>query len=132
MFALRMSLVSASLLTLGFLAVAQEHTKDTLDTVKKQVASKKAVLIDVREKTEWNKGHLKDAKLLPLSLLNQDTLPKEVLQTLSKDKVVYLHCAAGGRCLKAAEVLRKHGYDVRPLKDGYGSLLKQGFPMAEE
>lgn len=112
-------------------ASAQEHTKDSLEQVKKALADKKAVLLDVREKTEWNKGHLNGAKLIPLSELKKDMLPKELLQQLPKDKVIYAHCAAGGRCLTAADILRKAGYDVRPLKDGYSSLLKNGFPKAE-
>jgi phage shock protein E len=115
----------------GSLVVAQEHTKDSLDTVKKALADKKAVLIDVREKSEWDDGHLKDAKLLPLSTLKEETLPKDLAKLLPKDQVAYLHCAAGGRCLKAAEILRKQGYDVRPLKAGYKDLLKDGFPKAD-
>lgn len=113
-------------------ASAQEHTKDSLDAVKKAVAERKAVLIDVREKQEWDKGRLKDAQLLPLSKLKEDVLPKEVQMILTKDKIAYLHCAAGGRCLQAAEILRKQGYDVRPLKDGYKDLLKQGFSKQGE
>ena len=112
-------------------ATAQEHTKDSLDTVKKALAEKKAVLIDVREKSEWDKGHLKDASLLPLSSLKEKELPKDLAKLLPKDKVAYLHCAAGVRCVAAAEILRKHGYDVRPLKDGYKSLLEKGFPKAD-
>ena len=34
------------------LAKAADHTKDTLDTVKKNIAEGKAVLLDVREKSE--------------------------------------------------------------------------------
>ncbi len=119
---------------LGFViaASAQEHTKDSLDTVKKALAAKKAILIDVREKSEWDEGHLKGAKWLPLSNLEGDQLPKDLAKILSKDKVAYLHCAAGKRCLKAAAILREQGYDVRPLKDGYKSLLKNGFPKSEE
>ncbi len=47
-------------------AGAAEHTKDSLDTVKKRLKNEKAVLIDVRELSEWDAGHLKDAKLVPL------------------------------------------------------------------
>ena len=115
------------LLGVAFLASAQEHTRDSLDAVKRALADKKAVLIDVREKDEWDAGHLKDARLLPLSQL-QEKAPRD----LPKDKIAYLHCASGKRCLKAAEILRKEGYDVRPLKDGYKSLLMNGFPQAEE
>jgi len=124
------------LVTLGVLgsalgASAQEHTKDSLDAVKKALAANKAVLIDVREKNEWDLGHLKDAKILPLTSLKEDSLPKYLHEILPKDKIAYLHCAAGRRCLEAAEILGKHGYDVRPLKDGYKSLLTQGFAKAQ-
>jgi phage shock protein E len=111
--------------------LAQEHTKDSLDAVKKALAGKTAVLIDVREKTEWDDGHLKDAKLLPLSSLKGDKLPADLDKILPKDKVAYLHCGSGKRVLKAAEVLRKAGYDVWPLKEGYKDLLDNGFPKAE-
>ena len=34
-------------------------------------------------------------------------------------------------CLKAAEILKAKGYDVRPLAAGYGQLIKDGFEKAE-
>ncbi len=111
-------------------AVAQEHTKDSIQTVKEALAGKKAVLIDVREQAEWNKGHLRDAKLVPLRSLKAE--PQSARQLLPKDKPIYLHCASGVRCLKAAEILRQDGYDARPLKDGYQSLLKLGFAKADD
>jgi rhodanese-related sulfurtransferase len=125
------ALLIGGLTLFGSIVVAQEHTKDSLDTVKKALVERKAVLIDVREKSEWESGHLKDAKLLPLSSLKAETLPADLATLFPKDKVAYLHCAAGGRCLKAAEILRKQGYEVRALKAGYKTLLKEGFPAAE-
>ena len=41
---------------------AAEHTKDTPQEVKKAVADGKAVLLDVREKDEWDAGHIKGAR----------------------------------------------------------------------
>jgi phage shock protein E len=109
---------------------AAEHTKDSTDAVKKAVADGKAVLVDVREKAEWDDGHLKDARLLPLSVLQAGAKAEDVAKVAPKDKIVYLHCAAGGRCLKAAAALAKLGYDVRPLKPGYADLVKAGFEPA--
>ena len=111
-------------------ATGADHTKDTLDTVKKAVADEKAVLLDVREKSEWDDGHLKDAKLLPLSVLKAEPKAEDVAEIIPKDKVVYCHCGSGVRCLKAADELKKLGYDVRPLKPGYADLLKAGFTPA--
>lgn len=111
-------------------ARAADHTKDTTDVVKKALADDKAVLLDVREKSEWDDGHLKDAKLLPLSTLKGGAKAEDVAKIVPKDKVVYCHCGSGVRCLKAADELKKLGYDVRPLKPGYADLLKAGFAPA--
>lgn len=109
---------------------AAEHTKDSLDIVKKAVAGNKAVLLDVREKAEWDDGHLRDARFLALSDLRRGVKADELARVLPKDKVIYCHCASGRRCLQAADILKKNGYDVRPLKPGYRDLLKSGFAPA--
>src|SRR5206468_1454483 len=96
----------------------------------KAIADDKAVLLDVREKSEWDDGHLKDARSLPLSVLQAGAKAEDVAKVVAKDKVVYCHCASGVRCLKAADALKKLGYDVRPLKPGYLDLLKAGFAPA--
>ena len=111
-------------------ARAADHTKDTPEEVKKAIADGKAVLLDVREKNEWDDGHLKDAKLLPLSALKAGAKAEDVAKVAPKDKIVYCHCGSGVRCLKAADELKKLGYDVRPLKPGYADLLKAGFAPA--
>jgi len=41
-----------------------------------------------------------------------------------------LHCRSGGRVLPAAGILKKAGYDVRPLKAGFDDLKDAGFPVA--
>ena len=113
-------------------ARAADHTKDTPEEVKKALADGKAVLLDVREQDEWDAGHLKDAKLLPLSTLKGGAKVEDVAKVAPKDKIVYCHCGSGVRCLKAADELKKLGYDVRPLKPGYKDLLKAGFEPAEK
>ena len=52
----------------------------------------------------------------------------DLLNKLSKEKIIYTHCAVGYRSLRAAKILKKYGYDVRPLKPGYDELVKAGFP----
>ncbi|MCI0701681.1 MAG: rhodanese-like domain-containing protein [Planctomycetia bacterium] len=116
-------------LVLSGVVRAAEHTTDTLETVKKNVKDGKAVLVDVREADEWKDGHLKDAKHIALSDLKKGVPADELKKTLPAGSVVYLHCASGKRCLAAADILKKQGYDVRPLKDGYQGLVKNGFPQ---
>jgi phage shock protein E len=111
-------------------ARAADHTKDTTDMVRKAITDDKTVLLDVREKAEWDDGHLKDAKLLPLSVLQAGATGEDVAKIAPKDKVVYCHYHSGVRSLKATDELKKLGYDVRPLKPGYKDLLKAGFAPA--
>ena len=121
---------------IGWTAAAQDkepmHTKDTLETVKKNVEADKAVIVDVREESEWKEGHLAGAIHLPQSKLNLETELAELVKQLPKDKVIYTHCRAGGRALRCGEILKKQGFDVRPLKPGYEDLLKAGFKKAEK
>jgi phage shock protein E len=111
--------------------VAADHTTDSLDAVKKAMADGKAVLVDVREDSEWADGHLKDARHMALSDLKAGVPADKLKETVPAGKVVYLHCASGRRCLAAADLLKKQGYDARPLKDGYEALLKAGFEKAK-
>lgn len=122
-------LLLALVLVLPLAAEEMKHTTDSIDQVKTSVAAGKAVIVDVREQAEWDNGHLKVASLVPLSLLSKDGA--EIPSTLPKDQPIYLHCRSGARSLKAAEILKAKGYDVRPLQAGYGQLVKDGFEKAE-
>ena len=111
-----------------------EHTTEPLAKIKAKVESKKAILADVRERREWDQGHVKDAVFLPLSTLSKwerdgisDSEKANLAKSLPKGLVVYCHCAAGGRALPGAEALKKLGYDARPLKPGYRDLIEAGF-----
>jgi phage shock protein E len=112
------------------LRAEEQHTQDTLEVVAKAVQEKKAILIDVREKSEWDKGHLKNARLIPLSALQKELSAEEVRQLVPENTVIYCHCASGYRCLEAAPLLRKYGYQVKALAPGYKDLLKAGFAPA--
>jgi rhodanese-related sulfurtransferase len=107
------------------------HTSDTLDVVKQKLAQKTAILLDVREKAEWDEAHVEGAVLLPNSKIQKGLDIKTLLETIPKDKIVYTHCRAGRRALAAAEELSRQGYDVRPLKPGIQELLDAGFPKAK-
>ena len=108
-----------------------EHTKDSLSLVQARVESGQALLIDVREPSEWDDGHLQDATLVPLSRLRRSADLRQLAEQLPKDTVIYTHCRSGRRVLAATDILRPLGFDVRPLRHGYGALLEAGFKKAE-
>ena len=118
-------------LTISCSLQAADHTTDTLETVKENLAAKKAVLIDVRETAEWQEGHLTQAKSVPLSVIKKGITPEELEKLAPTGTVIYLHCAAGGRCVQAAKLLDKSGRDLRALKPGFNDLVKAGFPLAK-
>jgi len=108
------------------------HTTDSLDTIKKRLASKEAVLIDVREPKEWKDGHLEAAKLVSLSDIRYSQKRKVATKDLSKKETIYCYCRSGKRVLIATDYLTKDGYDIRPLKQGYKDLLSAGFENAKQ
>ena len=115
-------------------SMAPAHTKDSLDTIQERLANNEAILLDVREQDEWDLGHLKDAVLAPLSVLEEgagDEGFDALLGKLSKDKIIYCHCVSGGRVMPASRILHQQGYDVRPLKPGYDDLVEAGFEDVE-
>src|SRR4051812_13566736 len=73
------------------------YTTDSLDKVKTSLKHKKAILLDVREQSEWDAGHLQDAQLLPLSRLNQGITATDLVKLLPTDKTIYAHCGSGRR-----------------------------------
>jgi rhodanese-related sulfurtransferase len=113
-----------------------EFTQDTLDQIKAAMAKKDAVLVDVREQREWDEGHLEGALLLPLSWLREesknDAFGKRLGEKLPAKKILYLHCRSGGRARIAAGMLRKQGYDARPLKAGFEELRQAGFSVVTQ
>ena len=119
----------------GTFALAAEPTNDSLDVVKENLTQKKAILVDVREPDEWKDGHLFQAISLPLSAIKLGAEAQEfgtiLAQQMPKDRIAYVHCRSGKRALAAADLLKKYGYDVRPLKAGYDDLLQAGFPKAK-
>ena len=71
-----------------------------VDKVRKLVESG-AYIIDVREIREYENGHIKGAKNIPLSQL------RERINEIPKDIPVYLHCRTGQIILNSSKDFRK-------------------------
>ena len=104
-----------------------EHTKDSIEKVKENLEAKKAIIVDVREKSEWDAGHVKGAKLVPWSKLRFASTRKKLKELPDDEKIIYCYCKAGVRASRAGKKLKEMGYDVRPLKAGFEELVKNGF-----
>jgi rhodanese-related sulfurtransferase len=128
-----LSALAVSLIAIVSTAAAVEgNTKDSLQTVKKNVSEKKAILVDVREKSEWDEGHIEDSVFVPLSALKKGVDKEKLAKTLPDDRILYTFCVVGKRAITGGTILEKYGYEVRALKPGYKELVRAGFKKAEE
>lgn len=75
-----------------------------VDKVRELVESG-AYIIDVREEGEFERGHIKGAKNIPLSQL------RERVNEIPKDIPVYVHCRSGQRSYNATLALQNLGYN---------------------
>lgn len=86
------------------------------------------VLVDVREKYEWNEGHIPGALHVPrgfLELQIEEAVP-------DKSKQVVLYCAGGVRSLMAGNTLQQMGYDnVISMKGGFGQWKGSGLNFVQ-
>jgi len=80
-------------------------------------------VIDVREQSEWDAGHVAGATLLPLG-----DVPQRIGEVApDKDVPLLLHCAVGGRSGRAAGWLTQMGYtNVVSMKAPIGHWKEQG------
>jgi len=91
-------------------------------------ANREAVLVDVREDSEWAKGHAADAVHLGKGILERD------LERLypDHDKEIILYCGGGYRSALSADAAQKMGYrNVHSLIGGYRGLVEAKWPMAD-
>lgn len=79
---------------------------DIDESVKEFEKTKDAVLLDVREKDEYEEGHIPQAINLPLSRLESDC--EKVLT--DKDKKIFVYCLSGARSGQAEKILRNKGF----------------------
>ncbi len=73
-------------------------------TVAKWLADGEALLIDVRETSEYEQEHIPGSLLVPLSALEPDSFPRITIKKL------VLHCAIGKRSAVAARQLIEAGH----------------------
>src|SRR2546428_9883654 len=103
----------------------KEATPQQVDAI---LRSEDVQLGDVREKNEWDEGHIPGAVHVPKSYLEQwaeDRLP-------NKDKLTVLYCAGGVRSAMAADTLAKLGYtNVLSMAGGVNRWKDSGIRSAK-
>lgn len=79
-----------------------------------------AVLLDVRESSEWNAGHAPQAAHLPLGRIS------EASKKVRDGKQVVVVCRSGNRSRSATKALISMGYDAINLSGGMNAWASAG------
>ena len=118
----------------GFLTLVRDAKKrikeeDVQTTKKKLDAGEKMFLVDVREESEWARGHLPNAIHLGKGIIERD------IETAIPEKsaTIVLYCGGGFRSALAADNLQRMGYsNVISMDGGWREWTQAGFPTIKD
>ena len=82
-----------------------------------------AMLLDVREQTEWHAGHSPGARHVPLGNLEGK------LGALPRDRNVVVVYRSGNRSARATSLLVRSGFEAVNLNGGMQAWAATGFPV---
>jgi rhodanese-related sulfurtransferase len=109
-----------------------EAKKNITEIAPQEAAAKlesgEAVVVDVRDKDEWDVGHIPGAIHMSRGMIELD-IEEKVPDT---NAMVICHCGGGGRGALATESLQKMGYkNVRNMAGGFKAWKAAGLPTRE-
>lgn len=77
-------------------------------------------LIDVRERDEYERGHVPGAELIPLAIL------PDRLHDVEGGDPLFVICHSGGRSAFACELLAEHGVEATNVAGGTSAWIAAG------
>ncbi len=90
--------------------------------------SGEAVIVDVRDKDEWDEGHILGAMHMSRGTIELD-IEEKVPDT---NAMIICHCGGGGRGALVTESLQKMGYkNVRNMAGGFKAWKTAGLPATK-
>ena len=104
--------------------------KKNINEISPQNAAEKlkngeATIVDVRDKDEWDEGHIPGATHMSRGTIELD-IEEKVPDT---NAMIICHCGGGGRGALATESLQKMGYkNVHNMAGGFKAWKAAGFP----
>lgn len=84
-----------------------------------------ALLLDVREQDEWDRGHAPQATLIPLSQLQSRAAE------LPQDRTIVCVCHVGGRSAMVTQALNQGGWSAVNLLGGMAAWQTAGHPVLD-
>lgn len=95
-----------------------------VEELKKRFVAGEVLLIDVREREEYQSASIEGAYLIPLAEISLEKLP-------SRSKPIVIHCRSGKRSVDACQKLLAQDptCDVCSLEGGILAWHEAGFPV---
>jgi rhodanese-related sulfurtransferase len=102
-----------------------QHVNDLdRETIKKGLSDGSILLIDVREKNEFDAGHIPGSVSMPLSTFDPASIP------LNTGKRIVFSCNSGRRTLQALHQTQRAGITLRDhYKGSFQDWLAAGEPI---
>jgi rhodanese-related sulfurtransferase len=98
----------------------------SVDETRRKLDSRKATVLDVREESEWNAGHVRGAEHLGKGIIERDIEAK----VPDKNAEIILYCGGGFRSALSADNLQKMGYsNVYSMAGGWRAWQESGGPV---
>lgn len=85
-----------------------------------------AVLLDVREDDEWQRGHAPGAQHIPMG-----DVPARMGE-IDPDKQLFVICNLGGRSLRVSQYLQRNGYEPVNVEGGMLAWAQAGRPVVTD
>ena len=116
---------------LKLVSEAKSRVKETnvRDVKRRMDGGEKFVLVDVREESEWARGHIAGAVYLGKGVIERDAEQRFPDPNLK----LILYCGGGFRSALAADNLQKMGYkNVESMDGGWKGWVEAGLPVAKD
>ena len=124
---------------MDFVKAAKAQIREVVPEELQQLlaGSSDLLLIDVRESSEHEQGHIGGAMLVPRGILEAAADPQypkhQPTLASARDRSIVLYCATGGRSALAAQTLQLMGFkDVASLDGGFSRWAKEERPVEKE
>lgn len=85
-----------------------DDDKVTYMEAKEKIINEGAILVDVRNESEYKQKHIDGATLLPLGNITEESI-EQIVE--SKDSVIIVYCQSGNRSSQAVSLLNDLGYN---------------------
>ena len=102
-------------------------TQITVDELKNSLDDDNILVLDVRNKKEFEEGHIENAKHIFAGYI-----PDKLIE-IPRDKKIVVHCASGDRSSIAASILLKNGIkNIANLTGSINAWIQAEYPLVHE